>query len=91
MVGRGLVQVKMLPLKHFMYYATSTTISELENGAEFKSLEELLQLSDFVIATCALTEETKGLFDKKAFQAMKKSGIFINTSRGGNSAVFLVF
>ena len=55
----------------------------MENGAKFQTFEELLQKSDFVIATCALTEETKNIFDKKAFDLMKPTSIFINTSRGG--------
>ena len=55
----------------------------MENGAEHTNFEELLARSDFVIATCALTKDTKNLFNKKAFESMKNSAVFINTSRGG--------
>ena len=56
---------------------------EFESGAEFVGLEALLSESDFVVVTCALTDETKNLFDRSKFQKMKKSAIFVNTSRGG--------
>ncbi|XP_078659447.1 glyoxylate reductase/hydroxypyruvate reductase-like [Branchiostoma floridae x Branchiostoma belcheri] len=52
-------------------------------GAEHVGLDELLSESDFVIATCALTPETKEMFNKTVFSKMKSSAIFINTSRGG--------
>ena len=33
-------------------------------GAEFVSSDELFRTSDIIIICCALTDETKGLFDK---------------------------
>lgn len=52
-------------------------------GAEFTDFDSLLQQSDFVIVTCPLTPETKGIFTAEKFSLMKRSGIFINTARGG--------
>ena len=46
------------------------------------SFEELLQQSDVLSAHCALSEETKGIFNKTAFAKMKTTSIFINTARG---------
>ena len=46
------------------------------------SFEELLQTSDVISVHSNLTDETKYIFDKEAFKQMKKSAIFINTSRG---------
>lgn len=46
------------------------------------ALYELLPSADFVIVTLPLTPETKNLFSKKAFEAMKPSAFFINVSRG---------
>lgn len=65
-------------------YCNRTKNKEAESsiGAVKVSFEELLQQSDVVSAHCALTEETKNMFDKTAFQNMKSSAIFINTSRG---------
>jgi len=45
--------------------------------------DAFLSASDIVVVTCALTPETQNLFDAKAFSKMKKSAVFINTSRGG--------
>ena len=58
-------------------------ISDLENGAVFSTFEELLTNSDFVIATCALTEDTRNIFNRNAFDLMKPAAVFINSSRGG--------
>jgi len=52
-------------------------------AAEFVSLGVLLEQSDFVIACCPLSSETKNLFNASAFSHMKRTSIFINTSRGG--------
>jgi len=52
-------------------------------AAEFVSFNELLARSDFVIASCMLSAETSQLFSASAFSRMKRTSIFINTSRGG--------
>lgn len=51
--------------------------------AQYVSFEELLSKSDVISVHTALTEETKGIFNKVAFNQMKASAIFINTARGG--------
>ncbi|KAK3577246.1 hypothetical protein CHS0354_030528 [Potamilus streckersoni] len=53
-----------------------------EIGAEFASFEELLQNSDILIVCVSLTDGTRGLFNTEVFKKMKRSAIFINTSRG---------
>ncbi|MBO6211092.1 MAG: D-2-hydroxyacid dehydrogenase [Schwartzia sp.] len=45
-------------------------------------LFDVLPQADFVIVTLPLTQETKNLFSKKAFAAMKPTAFFINVSRG---------
>ncbi len=47
------------------------------------SFEELLQQSDVLSLHCALNEESRGTFNRDAFNKMKSSSIFINTARGG--------
>ena len=56
--------------------------AEAELGATKVSFDELLQQSDVLSLHCKLTAETEGLFDKKVFQKMKPTSIFINTGRG---------
>ena len=51
-------------------------------GAIYKSMEDILTDSDFIILMVPLTEETKNLMTLEAFKSMKSSAIFINASRG---------
>ncbi len=45
-------------------------------------LMELLPQVDVVVLACPLTEQTRGLFGKKQFEAMKPTAYFINVARG---------
>ncbi|XP_050799103.1 glyoxylate reductase/hydroxypyruvate reductase isoform X3 [Gopherus flavomarginatus] len=45
-------------------------------------LAKLAEESDFVVVTCSLTPDTKGMCNKDFFSRMKKTSVFINTSRG---------
>lgn len=56
--------------------------AERELDARLVSFDELLRESDIISAHCALTPETKGIFNKDAFSKMKNTAIFINTARG---------
>lgn len=58
------------------------TDAESRFGARWVTFDELLQQSDVLSVHSALTAETRGLFNKACFSKMKKSAIFINTSRG---------
>lgn len=60
--------------------ADSEAARELE--AEARTLEELLEESDFVSLHVPLTEETEHLIDTPALERMKPSSILVNTSRG---------
>lgn len=57
--------------------------AEKELGAKKVSFDKLLETSDVISIHSALTAETKNLFDKSAFEKMKPTSIFVNTSRGG--------
>ncbi|MBR3737334.1 MAG: D-2-hydroxyacid dehydrogenase, partial [Eubacterium sp.] len=50
--------------------------------AKFVSLEELLKNSDFITCHCPLNDKTVNLINEKTISLMKKTAIFINTSRG---------
>lgn len=51
-------------------------------GASRVTFDDLLEESDFVVVTCSLTPDTKGMFNEDAFKKMKRTAVFINTSRG---------
>lgn len=51
--------------------------------ATFVSFEQFLAQSDILSVHCALTPETREIFNSDAFKKMKPSSIFINTARGG--------
>jgi len=51
-------------------------------GAELVPLDQLLQASDFVVATVLLNEQTRHLMNAQRFARMKRSAYFINLSRG---------
>ncbi|CAH0183193.1 D-glycerate dehydrogenase [Peribacillus sp. Bi134] len=58
--------------------------SEVEEtlNTTYSSLEHLLRESDFVLLMVPYTPETRHLMGREQFALMKKSAIFINTSRG---------
>lgn len=57
--------------------------AEKELDARLVDFETLLTESDVLSVHSVLSNETRGLFDKSAFNKMKNTSIFINTSRGG--------
>ena len=65
-------------------YCNRTPNQEAENLLEARQVdfETLLESSDVLSVHCALTPETKEIFNKEAFGKMKHTSIFINTSRG---------
>lgn len=52
-------------------------------GAEFVDMDTLLAESDFITVHTQLNDSTYHMFDAEAFDKMKDSAIFVNTSRGG--------
>ena len=54
----------------------------LEQSKRFMYFHDLLSVSDVVSINCPLTDETRGMFNEKAFMRMKNGSILINTARG---------
>ncbi|MEK7782912.1 MAG: phosphoglycerate dehydrogenase [Candidatus Binatota bacterium] len=52
-------------------------------GVELVSLEEIFKRSDFITVHVPLTNETRGLINRKAIAKMKKGVRIINCARGG--------
>lgn len=57
--------------------------AEKELNATYVSFNEVLLQSDVLSVHANLSADTKGLFNKNAFEKMKSTSIFINTARGG--------
>jgi D-lactate dehydrogenase len=54
-----------------------------QKGVEYTTLEKLLANADIISLHCPLNTQTQYLFDKNAFEQIKKGAMLINTSRGG--------
>ena len=58
-------------------------IEEKTGARRIAAIEDGLREADIVSVHMTLTDETRGFFDKKTFEAMKPGMQFINASRGG--------
>lgn len=61
---------------------TSKEASQLPQGVQKASLDEVFSLSDVVSIHAPLTSETRGLVNAERLARMKPTSILINTSRG---------
>lgn len=84
-IGQSIAKkLKAFDTSRILYYNRSDRSNEaLPIGAERADLDELLKESDFVICSCALSKDTEKMFNAETFGKMKKTALFINTSRGG--------
>ena len=79
-IGKQVAKVAEAFGAKVIYYSTSGNNSCLDY--ERVSFDELLRRSDVVSIHAPLTEQSKGLFNKEAFQKMKPSAILVNAGRG---------
>jgi len=61
-------------------YLSKKRLQEL--GVRHTPLDVVLKESDVVTIHVPVTEETRGMFNKKAISLMKKSAVLVNTARG---------
>lgn len=88
-VGLGRIGTAMARRCHFgwkmqvLYTNPEPNVAaEKELSAQRVELDELLATSDFVSVHCDLNPQTRGLFNAARFAQMKRTAVFINTSRG---------
>jgi len=55
---------------------------EDELGVEFRSFDELLKESDYLVISVPLTPQTKGMIGERELKKMKKTAYLINIARG---------
>ncbi len=79
-IGRKVAQIATAYGAHVIFYASSghSDCTEYEQV----SFDELLARSDVISLHCPLSDRTRDLFDKRAFEKMKKTAILINVARG---------
>lgn len=70
-------------VEKILYSGKNRSKYDQDVNAEFVKFDDLLTNSDFVLGCCSLTPDNMGIFNAEAFRKMKKSAIFVNTSRGG--------
>ena len=89
--GLGGIGTEVARRAHALGMKVTATRASGREGPPFVSyvglpeeLHALAREADFVVNTLPLTEQTRGLFDAKAFAVMKPGAIFINVGRGGS-------
>jgi glyoxylate reductase len=66
-----------------LYYNRRRNVeAEQALGVRYAAFGELLAASDYVMLSCPLTDETRGLINRAALQQMKPTAILINLARG---------
>ncbi len=79
-IGRRVAEIATAFGMKAVYYSSSGNEYEVPYPAV--DFDTLLAESDIVSCHAPLNEKTKGLMNRKAFQKMKSSGIFLNLGRG---------
>ena len=79
-IGRKVAQIATAYGAHVIFYASSG--HSYCTDYEQVSFDELLSRSDVISLHCPLSDRTRDLFDKRAFEKMKKTAILINVARG---------
>ncbi len=64
------------------YYNRRRLPKEVEKGAQFLTLNDLLKQSDILSIHCPLSNDTSNLLSKDRLSLLKPSAILINTARG---------
>ena len=79
-IGKKVAQIATAYGAHVIFYASSghSDCTDYEQV----SFDELLSRSDVISLHCPLSDRTRDLFDKRAFEKMKKTAILINVARG---------
>ncbi|MGA2916593.1 MAG: NAD(P)-dependent oxidoreductase [Sedimentisphaerales bacterium] len=82
-IGRRVAEIgKCLGMKVIAVTAHPSKERAQKLGVKYVDFDTLLRESDVISVNVPLTSETDRLFNEEAFDKMKHSAIFVNTSRG---------
>jgi len=73
---------KALGMRVLYYRRTRNAQFERLLGVEYATFDKLIRESDTISIHTPLTDETRSLFDTPQFEAMKRTALLINQSRG---------
>ncbi|CCH43089.1 Glyoxylate reductase [Wickerhamomyces ciferrii] len=83
-IGRTILKrLQPFGFEKFIYHNRNRLPEDLEGGAEYVSLDELLSTSDIISINIPLSPKTKHFFNEEKFSKMKKGVVIVNTARGG--------
>lgn len=79
-IGRAVAKIARAFGMNVLAYNRSGKTDEF---AEYADLPQLYAQSDIVSAHCPLNNDSRHMFDEKAFSSFKDGVLFVNTARGG--------
>lgn len=75
--------LKPFGVKRFLAFDPYVSGAEAKDlGVELLAIEEVIQLSDYLLVNCPLTAQTRHLIGEREFNWMKPDAMLINTARG---------
>ena len=83
-IGKGVAErCKGFGMKLLLFDQYQDTQWASSVGAEYVDFDTIVKEADFITIHSPLTDETRGMFGKEQFAAMKNTAIIVNTARGG--------
>jgi phosphoglycerate dehydrogenase-like enzyme len=83
-IGRALIDLmRGFDLQWLVYDPYAPKAAAKEYPVRFVSLEKLLSRAELLVLTAALTDETRGLLNRKRLAQMPDGGLIVNIARGG--------
>ncbi len=78
-IGKEVAKIALAFKMRVLVYNRS---KKQDSRVEFTGFDTLLEKADIITVHCPLNAQSKGMFDKAAFDKMKNGALFVNTSRG---------
>ncbi|WP_256759590.1 D-glycerate dehydrogenase [Cohnella sp. WQ 127256] len=83
-IGEAVARRAALGFDMKVLYSNRTRKPDAEEayGAQYRSLDQLLEQSDFIVLMAPITSETTRMIRSEHFERMKPTAVFVNASRG---------